>query len=494
MTANTATDPNGVEYFFTETTGNPGATSSSWQDSPVYTDTDLVPGTLYTYTVTARDKSPAQNPTTASTAASATTAPADITPPSTPGFDSGPVAVSITGITMTATTVTDVNGVQYYFTETSGNPGGSDSGWQDSPVYTDTGLTPNTSYTYKVKARDKSIAQNPSADSATASATTDTEAVVSRVWNVNIGDEITTGDNFAGAAPENTVPNSFWNSVTTALPTGLALADATASNSAGVTLTLAGTFGYGDQSDIITGPEIFGTWIKSNDNLTPLTMTIGGLSASKTYDFIIYSDWYWKNGDALPVTQTAGTGLAGTVYVNRLLEGADGQVAGLDQDTDPADNLSETGNWYRITGLTPDVNGNIGFSTSGTNAPISGFQLVDTTGVVSSGFTTWAAANNATGQTPEQDHDNDGVENGVEYFMGQTGSSFTAMPSLDGTNTITWAMDPAYAGTYEVQTSPDLGTWTNVDPRPLPSGGNLSYLLPTGLGKQFVRLLVTPTP
>ena len=52
------------------------------------------------------------------------------------------------------------------------------------------------------------------------------------------------------------------------------------------------------------------------------------------------------------------------------------------------------------------------------------------------------------------------------------------------------------SGTYEVQTSPDLATWTNVDPRPVPSGGTLSYTLPPGApgGKSFVRLLVTPTP
>ena len=74
--------------------------------------------------------------------------------------------------------------------------------------------------------------------------------------------------------------------------------------------------------------------------------------------------------------------------------------------------------------------------------------------------------------------------------MGQTGSSFTAMPGLDATNTVTWTKDPAYSGTYEVQTSPDLVTWTNVDPRPLPSGGSLSYTLPSGAGKQFVRLKV----
>ena len=114
----------------------------------------------------------------------------------------------------------------------------------------------------------------------------------------------------------------------------------------------------------------------------------------------------------------------------------------------------------------------------------------------SSGFTSWASANDATGQTPQQDHDNDGVENGIEYFMGETGSSFTAMPGLDATNTISWPISPTYAGTYEVQTSTDLAIWTNVDPRPLPSGGTLSYTLPADEpgGKSFVRLLVTPTP
>jgi autotransporter-associated beta strand protein len=113
----------------------------------------------------------------------------------------------------------------------------------------------------------------------------------------------------------------------------------------------------------------------------------------------------------------------------------------------------------------------------------------------STGFTSWADAN-APGQAPDEDHDNDGVENGVEYFMGESGSSSTAMPGLDGTNMVTWTMDSCYFGTYEVQTSTDLATWTNVTPRPLPSGGSLSYTLPTGAsgGKSFVRLLVTPTP
>ena len=498
MTADTASDPSGVEYKFTETTGNPGATSSTWQDSPTYTDTGLNPGTTYKYTVTARDKSPAQNQTTASAEASVTTDPLDTTAPAPDpmSFDIAPAAASITKVTMTATTASDANGVEYYFTETSGNPGGSESGWQDSPVYTDAGLTPGTSYTYKVKARDKSITQNATADSTPAPASTDTETVVSCVWNVNLGNEITTSDNFAGAAPENTVPNSFWNSVI-ANPTGLVLADATSSNSAGVTLTLTDgsqPIAYGGYAPV-TGIDLFSTWLKSSDNATPYTMTIGGLSASKTYDLIIYSDWYWKGNETLPLTLTAGTGLSGTVSLDQISTGTDGVVPTLVQDTDPLLNTAVEGNWLRINALTPDTNGNLAFLMGGTNAAFSAVQLVYPAGGVSSGFTTWAAAN-AGGQTAGEDFDNDGVENGVEFFMGETGSSITANPSLNASNEITWPASAAYQGTYEVQTSPDLGTWTNVDPKPLPSGGSLSYTLPTGApgGKSFVRLLVTPTP
>ena len=75
-------------------------------------------------------------------------------------------------ITMTATAATDPSGVEYLFDETSGNPGGTDSGWQDSPVYTDTGLQPDTTYTYTVTARDKSPNRNVGGASAPISAKT----------------------------------------------------------------------------------------------------------------------------------------------------------------------------------------------------------------------------------------------------------------------------------------------------------------------------------
>lgn len=74
-------------------------------------------------------------------------------------WENEPCAISSTAITMVATSASDPqgNGVEYYFEETSGNPGGSDSGWQDSSTYTDYDLLPNTTYAYTVKARDKSL-------------------------------------------------------------------------------------------------------------------------------------------------------------------------------------------------------------------------------------------------------------------------------------------------------------------------------------------------
>jgi hypothetical protein len=61
---------------------------------------------------------------------------------------SGPDSVS-----MTATTASGPNGVQYYFTCTAG--GGHDSGWQDGTLYEDTGLSKDIRYAYTVRVRDK---------------------------------------------------------------------------------------------------------------------------------------------------------------------------------------------------------------------------------------------------------------------------------------------------------------------------------------------------
>ena len=107
------------------------------------------------------------------------------------------------------------------------------------------------------------------------------------------------------------------------------------------------------------------------------------------------------------------------------------------------------------------------------------------------GFGTWASAN-APGQTASQDHDGDGVPNGVEYFMGLTGSSFTANPQpVDGT--ITWPRGADANGvTFKVLSSTDLDTWEDVTASAdVSNPTSVSYTLPSGQGKRFVRLEVT---
>jgi hypothetical protein len=101
--------------------------------------------------------------------------PPDTDPP-TPDpatWSSVPSADSSSAISMTATTGSDPSGVQYSFDETSGNPGGSDSGWQASASYTDSGLNAETQYTYRVQMRDQSANQNTGGWSTSESATTD---------------------------------------------------------------------------------------------------------------------------------------------------------------------------------------------------------------------------------------------------------------------------------------------------------------------------------
>jgi hypothetical protein len=112
-----------------------------------------------------------------------TVIPAPDTDPPTPNpatFASAPSADSDTAISMTATTGSDATGpVEYYFDETSGNPGGTDSGWQTNPSYTDTGLDPSTQYTYTVTMRDAvTPTPNVGTPSSPASATTDPESAI----------------------------------------------------------------------------------------------------------------------------------------------------------------------------------------------------------------------------------------------------------------------------------------------------------------------------
>jgi len=175
MTATTAFDRWGwgAEYYFNETSGTSGGTDSGWQSEPDYKDTDLVPGQEYTYRVRTRDKSPYLNTSGWSTAQSATPI-TDNQPPAPAGWADEPYALGSSSITMTALIATDPEGsipVQYAFACTTA--GGHDRDWDTSTSYTDTGLTPNTQYCYRVNVRDSSLNWNESGWSTEACATTE---------------------------------------------------------------------------------------------------------------------------------------------------------------------------------------------------------------------------------------------------------------------------------------------------------------------------------
>jgi predicted outer membrane repeat protein len=148
-----------VEYYFDCIFG--GGPDRGWNPNRTYRATGLSRGVEYGYRVKARDISANQNETDWSVIGYAV-AGEDVTPPLTdPNAPNpykstwalSPTCYSGTSMYMIATTATDESGVEYYFECTAG--GGNDSGWQSSPVYRDTGLTPFTTYTYRVIARDK---------------------------------------------------------------------------------------------------------------------------------------------------------------------------------------------------------------------------------------------------------------------------------------------------------------------------------------------------
>jgi hypothetical protein len=113
-------------------------------------------------------------------------------------------------------------------------------------------------------------------------------------------------------------------------------------------------------------------------------------------------------------------------------------------------------------------------------------------------YSIWAA-DNAGNQTADLDYDRDGVANGVEFFMGETGSSFTATPPLvttGGVRTQTWARDPDVTASFKFQVSENLGSWTDYAPPhaniDTSNPNQVTFTLPGGPTKQFCRLVVTP--
>ena len=173
---------------------------------------------------------------------------------------SEPAALDTGRIAMTATTATDDHPpVYYYITETTGNPGGTSSGWATRIAYTDTGLNANTQYGYKVKAKDSVIPANVGSDS-------------------TIGYAYTLIPAPTGCTASNPTATTIDLAATGSLPN--------------ITQGLSGT------QFATTGGEWTGLW-----RVNLITDTAMGLTPNTSYTFHAKA----RNGDAIPTGWSAGT-------------------------------------------------------------------------------------------------------------------------------------------------------------------------------------------
>jgi autotransporter-associated beta strand protein len=127
-----------------------------------------------------------------------------------------------------------------------------------------------------------------------------------------------------------------------------------------------------------------------------------------------------------------------------------------------------------------------------------------TSGPGGSGFASWATTNGAGAQGVNDDHDNDGVTNGIEYFLGGPNgdtTGFTTLPGVitaTGIRSVTWTMAADYVGSYVtdfvVETSETLtGAWIpeTLGVTVTITGDDVIYTFPAGPVRKFVRLSVT---
>jgi len=237
-------------------------------------------------------------------------------------------------------------------------------------------------------------------------------------------------------------------------------------------------------------------YAQTNDNNRFATRTDAGVWYANLTD---PGNTFYQN---LGVSVNSGDTLAVTFYAGR----ENGRVGGVMAATFLVDGTPYTEN-FDTTGLTPGTWQSYTLTKTIANSGALTLRFsnvsdrpwldnISNISVTSSGggYANWAPAG---GQAPGEDYNNDGVQNGIAYFMNATGQA--TLPGLID-NTVTWTNggnipSTDYGTQFAVETSPDLENWTPVDvndPNLSNTAGTVSYTLTPGLDKQFARLAVTP--
>jgi len=112
---------------------------------------------------------------------------------------------------------------------------------------------------------------------------------------------------------------------------------------------------------------------------------------------------------------------------------------------------------------------------------------------VPSNYTAWATVHGIAGQAADDDSDNDGLSNLMEYALGLDPTARNLSPGTFNNGVLTFSKgDDAFQNgdvTYQIERSDDLKEWiTEVNDNS--ASPETSYTLPTGHSKMFVRLKV----
>jgi fibronectin type 3 domain-containing protein len=304
----------GVDGYSLTRSGGSGGPSAQTTASTSYTDTGLTPDTTYSYEVTAYK-------------GSAQSAPAAISGKTLPETLDTPAGLTITGQTQNSISLSwgAVSGAEGYSVTRSGGSGGPSTKTTASTSYTDTGLTPDTTYGYQVtayKGQIKSATVNISGKTIAVAPQKPTGLVVSAV---TAGSVSLSWNSTAGAASYEVYRINYTSGVSTKIGTALGnyYTDYTVSPGTAYyyTVSAVNTLGSGPNSD-----RAF-VYAANHNELTTqaqsLSVSAGSkqylrlsVSAGKSYTITTSSSGYpyyirctaWQNDGTQPFSYTLTSG------------------------------------------------------------------------------------------------------------------------------------------------------------------------------------------